>query len=92
MSEVDRPSLVFIDCNIPAFTSGRQRVEPTLDLSQNTSAKRYRFIPEVWGLSLMYKLHIVGDRTEPCGTLACMYFGVDISPSTETLNFLCERN
>jgi hypothetical protein len=40
----------------------------------------------------MYKLYSVGDRTEPCGTPACMYLGVDISPSTETLNFLCERN
>jgi hypothetical protein len=35
-SEVDRPSLVFNDFNIPAFTPGRHRVEPTLDLSQNT--------------------------------------------------------
>jgi hypothetical protein len=35
MSEVDRPSLVFIDFNIPAFTPGHYRAEPTLDLSQN---------------------------------------------------------
>jgi hypothetical protein len=28
---------------------------------------------------------------ESCGTLACISLGVDISPSTETLNFLCER-
>jgi hypothetical protein len=35
MSEVDRPSLVFIDFNILAFTSGRHRVELTLDLSQS---------------------------------------------------------
>jgi hypothetical protein len=40
----------------------------------------------------MYKLYRVGDRTEPCGTPACMYLGVDISPFTETQNFLCERN
>jgi hypothetical protein len=40
----------------------------------------------------MYKLYSVGDRTEPCGTPACIYLGVDISPSTETLNFRCERN
>jgi hypothetical protein len=40
----------------------------------------------------MYKLYRVRDRTKPCGTLACMYLGVDISPSTETLNFLYERN
>jgi hypothetical protein len=37
-------------------------------------------------------LYNVGDRTEPCGTPACISLGVDISPSTETLNFLCERN
>jgi hypothetical protein len=40
----------------------------------------------------MYKLYKVGDMTEPYGTPACMYLGVDISPSTETRNFLCERN
>jgi hypothetical protein len=49
-------------------------------------------LPEVWGISLMYKLYRVGDRTEPCDIRACMYLGVDISPSTETLKFLCERN
>jgi hypothetical protein len=57
-----------------------------------SSAKRTKFIPGVWGVSLMYKLYMVGDRREPCGTPACMYLGVDISPSTETLNCLCERN
>jgi hypothetical protein len=40
----------------------------------------------------MYKLYKVGDRMEPCGTPACMYLCVDILPSTETLNFRCERN
>jgi hypothetical protein len=35
MSEVDRWSFVFIDFNIPAFTPGRYRVQPTLDFSQN---------------------------------------------------------
>jgi hypothetical protein len=35
MSEVDYSSHIFIDFNIPAFTPGRHRVEPTLDLSQN---------------------------------------------------------
>jgi hypothetical protein len=33
----------------------------------------------------------VRDRTEPCGTLACISLCIDISPSTETLNFLIER-
>jgi hypothetical protein len=40
----------------------------------------------------MYKLYRVRERMEPCGTPACMYLGVDISPSIETLNFQCERN
>jgi hypothetical protein len=34
----------------------------------------------------------VGNRTEPCGTPAFISLGVDILPSTDTLNFLCERN
>jgi hypothetical protein len=34
----------------------------------------------------------IGDKTELCGTPACITLGVDISPYTETLNFLCERN
>jgi hypothetical protein len=29
---------------------------------------------------------------EPYGTPACIHLGVDISPSTETLNFHCKRN
>jgi hypothetical protein len=33
MSEVDRLSLVFVDFNIPVFTPGRHRVQPTLDLT-----------------------------------------------------------
>jgi hypothetical protein len=31
------------------------------------------------------------DRTEPCGTPACISLGVDISPYTETMNSRCER-
>jgi hypothetical protein len=56
-----------------------------------SSAKRAKFTPKIWGVSLMYKLYRVGDRTEPCCTPACMYLGVEFSPSTETLNFRCER-
>jgi hypothetical protein len=32
MNEVDRPSLVFIDFNIPAFTSGRHRNSRTFPI------------------------------------------------------------
>jgi hypothetical protein len=39
----------------------------------------------------MYKLYTVGDRTEPCSTPTCIVLIVDISPSTDTLNFHCER-
>jgi hypothetical protein len=40
-----------------------------------------------------YNLYILynANRTEHCGTLACMSPGVDIPPSTETLNFLWQR-
>jgi hypothetical protein len=34
----------------------------------------------------------VGDRTELCDTPAFISLGVDISPSTETMNFSCEKN
>jgi hypothetical protein len=43
------------------------------------------------GGSFTYILYNVEDRTEPCGTPACISLGVDISPSTETLNFRSER-
>lgn len=29
---------------------------------------------------------------EPCGSSACISYGIDISPSNKTLNFLSERN
>jgi hypothetical protein len=40
----------------------------------------------------MYRLCGVVDRTEPCDTPAYIHLGVDISPSTNTLNFRCNRN
>jgi hypothetical protein len=40
----------------------------------------------------MYKLYSVGDRTESCGTPTCIYLRVDISPSTDSLNFRSLRN
>jgi hypothetical protein len=40
----------------------------------------------------MYKLYNVGARTELCGTPAFISLCVDISPSTQTLHFLLERN
>jgi hypothetical protein len=40
----------------------------------------------------IYKLYRLGDRRERCGTPAYISRGVDISPSTEFLNILFERN
>jgi hypothetical protein len=56
-----------------------------------SSEKRARCTPIVWGVSFIYILNSVGDRTEPCGTPALIILGVDISPSTKTENFLLER-
>jgi hypothetical protein len=42
--------------------------------------------------SFIFKLYRVGDGTEPCGTPACIFRSVEISPSTESLSFLSERN
>jgi hypothetical protein len=39
----------------------------------------------------MYQLKRVGDMTEPYCTPACISLIVDMSPSTETSNFYCER-
>jgi hypothetical protein len=39
----------------------------------------------------MYILNSVRYRTDTCGTPACINLGVDISPSTETKNFLLEK-
>jgi len=59
---------------------------------QVSSAKSASWVPGVWGPSLICKLYSSGERTEPCGTPAYISFGVDNSSSTETLNFLLERN
>jgi hypothetical protein len=55
---------------------------------QVSSAKRPRQTPEGQGVSFTYIRCNVRDRTEPCGVLACMSLSIDVSPSTETLNFL----
>jgi hypothetical protein len=57
-----------------------------------SSAKSARWTPRLWGASFIYKLYRVGDRTEPCSTPDCISLVVDISPSTEILTFLFERN
>jgi hypothetical protein len=47
--------------------------------------------PVVSEVSFINTLYNEGNRTEPCGTPACISLGVYISPSAWTLNFLWER-
>jgi hypothetical protein len=101
-SEVDPLSLILINFNTPVRTPGLHWVETALEFSSNkiflaicrirqvSSAKWARLTPCVWA-SYIYMLKSVGERTETCGTPACITLGVGISPSTETLNFLWER-
>jgi hypothetical protein len=103
MRKVDGLNLIFIHFYVPALTPCLNSTETSLQLSENitlfavcrihvyiqvSSAKIPRYTPDVWGVSFMYRLYNVGDRTEPCGTPACISLGVYSSPSTETLNFI----
>jgi hypothetical protein len=53
-----------------------------------SSANIARLTPVICGVSFINKLYGVGDRTEPCGTPARIYLGMDILP----LNFSSEGN
>lgn len=55
-----------------------------------SSVERGRWIPALWGASVLYKLCRIGDRVESCGTPVCITLVADILPSTKTLNFLFE--
>jgi hypothetical protein len=71
----------------------RQKNTP-FDLSRTDKCRRQRGIGKhqvFRGASIIYMLYKVGDRTEPWGTSARISLGIDISPSTETLNLLRER-
>jgi hypothetical protein len=46
---------------------------------------------QVFGAYHLYILDNVGDRIESCGTPACLSLAVDVSPSTEILNFHSEK-
>jgi hypothetical protein len=101
--EIDSLNLIFIDFDVLALTATSSDARPrckfliiqpylqSVAYIQASSTKRARYVPGVWGASLMYKLYNIGDRTEACGTAACIFLGVDSSPSTETWNFLLER-
>jgi hypothetical protein len=69
------PSLVFPGKNKVGYFLDRPRI-------QMSTAKTPRQTPGVWGVSFI--LYNVGDSMEPCGTLAFMSLGIDISPSTMT--------
>jgi hypothetical protein len=55
---------------------------------QMLSAKVIRCIHLIWEYHLYASFRVCGDKTEHCGDPASMYQGADISPSTETLDFL----
>jgi hypothetical protein len=101
MSKVDGLSLIFINFYVPALTPRLSSAEISLQLSENVTLftvsriyvyrchqQRHIDKHQVFGAYNFYILYNVGDRTEPCGTPAFISLAADISPSTETLNFL----
>jgi hypothetical protein len=56
---------------------------------QVSSAKRPRWKPGIWGVSFIYVhiLYNVGERMKAYITPASISLGVDIPPSTKTLQF-----
>jgi hypothetical protein len=93
MREVDCLSFVFIDFYVPALTPHLNCIKTALQLSENIpllvlcriqtgviskEGKINTRCLEGGGVSLMYMLYNVGDRTETCGTPACISLGVDI--------------
>ena len=49
-----------------------------------SSAKRARFVRGFLGKSAVYRLYRIGERTDPCGTPACVKRLSDRLPSTLT--------
>jgi hypothetical protein len=92
--------IVFIIFYVPALKPRLNSTEPSLRLSENITLFAVHSIyigvisrdldrhQVVEGVSLIYILYNVGERTEPCGTPARKFVGVDISPSIETQNFI----
>jgi hypothetical protein len=102
MRKVDDMSLIFIDCCVLVFTPRLSSAETSLQLYENVTVVTVCHMLVYTGfintgldgyhvlgrMICMYILSNIGGRMEPCGTSACMSLGVDISPSTESLNFL----
>jgi hypothetical protein len=80
---VDGLSLNFIDFYAPVLTRRLSSTETSLQLSAVC-----HIYTDVISKETHTDTRCLGDRTEPCGTPACIFLGMDISPSTETLNFL----
>jgi hypothetical protein len=50
-----------------------------------------REVPGAVGALFMCRLYSIGTRTQPWGTPATIFLGIDNSPSSRTLNFLAVR-
>jgi hypothetical protein len=100
--EVDRLSLPYIDVYIRALTPWAHSSEATLQFVDNATVmflcrvytdtgvvrEQSKVSPGAAGASFIYKMYSTRARTKPCGTLAAIFLDDEISPSTETLNFL----
>jgi hypothetical protein len=77
-----RPRCIFLRTyfSLPSVSYCTYRCHQQRDLDRHQVFRAYN-------LYILYNV----DRTENCGTLACMSLGVDNAPSTETLNFLWQR-
>jgi hypothetical protein len=106
MRKVDGPILIFILFFVLALTPRVNSSETSLQLSENmipfvvcriytgVISKGTLLDTRCFGRIIyiyIYRPYDFGDRTESSGTSACISLGVNISPSTETLNFHCER-
>jgi hypothetical protein len=97
--KVDGLSLIFIDFYFPALIPYLSSNETLLQLPENMTLFAVCHIyggviseeTEIDTRCLGHFIYIlcnVGDRMDPCDIPACTFLGVDISPLTETLNFL----
>jgi hypothetical protein len=104
MRKVDGVSLIFIDFYVAALTPRLNSTETSLKFSENITLfaicriytgviSRQTYIDTrcLGRIIYIHTLYNVGDKTELCGTLACMSLGIVIPPSTETQNFQSKK-
>jgi hypothetical protein len=84
MRKVDNLRLTFIDFYAPALIPLSIALRPRCSFFSKETLIHTRYL----GVSFIYIPYNVGNRTEPYGTPGFIFLGVDISPSTKTLNFL----